>query len=406
MNAALTASDADRVDAWVEARAAGRPQPNPPLLLRLLSGLDPLEAEALELPSDATLAGWVEALPPLVPVDVTLTPGEAAEVDRWVDHRDAGQPPERWLAPLGLLDQDRVDEPADDMVQRTAAAVEAAVQRDRFSQQVEALDRPSRGRWGFSMRQAFGAAAVCVLGTSLYLPMAEQNAQMADRLTCLDQLRNVNAGLGSYAADHDGLLPRRPASAGLTSGLEGLVGMTDIAWPPRPRSAGFMANSSHLFELDREGRVPASSLACRAQKRRGVVEHPAGAAGSFPDVAEVAGLLKRGQVPYSYQNQFTADRLRVDQARPDLAVVADKNPMFSWTAVGVRYHADVAPGTPSPVHGLSGQNVAHLDGSAGWRYRPISGGDHIWKIDNAMSSGRGVVVPAAMDPHREAFLMP
>ena len=89
------------------------------------------------------------------------------------------------------------------------------------------------------------------------------------------------------------------------------------------------------------------------------------------------GLPERGG--YSYQNQITLRPIRLNE-QPDLAVLADKNPLWVVTGNTARMQPALPDDTPSQAHGRPGQNVLLADGSVSWTLQPMIGTDNIWLL--------------------------
>lgn len=304
------------------------------------------------------------------PVVRSLCPADAEALDALIAARALGRelgpmPPgsaertERLAALLRLLEPEAAADAPDDhraCAEQAVAAITAARQRERFAQQVQMLASPRRGL-GVSFGQIAATAAVFLVGISLLIPTLERNRAESRRIACQGNLAQAGMALGSYAADHGGVLPRGPVQPG------------EVWWNVgqnagnRNTAAGhaWHSNSAHLYILVRQGYISADRLACP--------ENPA---------APAPGRLTAQQrdwpspqaVSYSYQNQYTAKPIHLDQD-PSLAVLADKNPLFVARDGRLSFDAAASPITPSRMHGNRGQNVLTAQGSVAWTIRPL-----------------------------------
>ncbi len=258
---------------------------------------------------------------------------------------------------LALLDRDTasdVDVP-EDLAARTLHAVQQARQRERFAQQIDMLRHGPRTT-GVSWKQVFSAAAVLLIGVSLLLPMMSKASHTGQQMACMSNMGLIGSAFNSYAADHAGVLPRgrsMPGSPWWNVGLPNAV--TD--------DGTVFSNSAHLYTLVRAGYLEPGTLACKTNEF------------APPDGQMTVSHLDFKTplaVSYSYQNQFTLEPLRVDDAKPAFVVLADKNPLFIAKAGRIVFDDDTAPTTPSRLHGGRGQNALSIDGHAQWTITPAT----------------------------------
>ncbi|MEM8782192.1 MAG: hypothetical protein AAGE65_04975 [Planctomycetota bacterium] len=312
---------ADRTDQHITAyRSAARP-----------AQLHPADAAAV----DALLAGQTGG--------AALLPADLAERRGGVE------------AVLGLLDRDGAgrDESAADLTARTMDAVRAARQRERVAQQIDML-REGPPSAGVSLRQVFSAAAILLLGVTLLLPVMQQSRNNAMQAACATNLGVVAQAFGTYASDHAGVFPRAASVAGSSWWN---VGQPDAVTP----NGEVRSNSAHLYLLVRGGYVSADRLACQGN---------ADAARGGQMTVRQWDWSSPLSVSYSYQNQFTPQVLRADDAMPNLAVLADKNPLFVPRAGRLVFDPRARITDASRQHGGAGQNVLRIDGSAAWTIMP------------------------------------
>ncbi|MFW6059923.1 MAG: hypothetical protein ACODAQ_07060 [Phycisphaeraceae bacterium] len=298
---------------------------------------------------------------------------------------------ERVRALLTLLEALPESEDDPQRVRRTLQAVRNAQQRERFLAQHEppAASLAPAVAW----RQIAAVGLVLVMGLSLLLPVLSRNRAEAQRIACAANLQTVGQAFGSYAADHDGVLPRGHVQPGSLWWLVGeAVSEATDSKPPLVRS-----NSAHLYLLVRGGPyLDPDTLACP----------------SNPD-APIGRMTRHDhdwhaprEVSYSYQNQYTAEPWRLDD-HPDLAVLADKNPLFVAREGRVLFDHEAPVDAPSRGHARRGQNVLTVDGTVSWTVRPFISrsatrrDDNIW-LANGIRQYSGNEQP---DGH-DAFLVP
>ena len=285
---------------------------------------------------------------------------------------------------LTLLDGYPMDATVeDDLVRRTIERATAARQQERFAEQVQMLSQPP-GASGFRWREVLTAAAIVLIGMSLLVPTLHRTRQDAIQQACLANLGEAGKGIAQYASDHNGMLPHHDTHPGTV--------WWNVGDPAH-------SNSAQLYLLVRDGYVKSPQvLAC-----------PGNAYAPQP------GDLTRNDldwpdaraVSYSYQDQFTATPIRIDQ-HPNLAVLADKNPLFVTRVGRMTFDSHLKQTMPSRTHGGLGQNVLRLNGSAVWMVRPLtpragSGGeDNIWLM-NGVKQYNGTEAPQDTD---DSFLVP
>ena len=287
------------------------------------------------------------------------------------DHENVNPPVDsarlkKVAALLGMLEQCPVSDPPSDLSKRTLARIAQMQGRDLMLQEMGLSQGGSGGR-SFGWGEMVAAAAVLIIGVSLALPMLEYHRQEARRMACLGNLGSVAEAMGAYAAGSNGQPPRLGA------------------WPGEPwyqvgkqREAASLAsnttdtkirsNSANLYMLARQGFVKPDDLACPENVN---APHNMNARDTdWPDMRSVS---------YSYQNQFAAQPLRLDN-KPGIALLADKNPLFGAAPTRDSLVMTGLPASsPSQVHQKRGQNIVLANGSVKWQAKPtLASGDNIW----------------------------
>ncbi len=408
----LRPADAEALDAEL---AGGTPGGAAARLAGVLRAADP--AAAAEVPARlaaraaAAVARSIEAGGPASSSAFELDPRDAEAVDAWLSGGGHGAAPASLAALAGLLDAGlgdaalaaEPDTPPAGLAARTLARLESERRAEALALHIDRFRGPAAGdaagtasgvagRIGFGgrfrggVRQALSAAAILFIGTALLLPALRQSATEAGRLACMGNLRAAGSAFAQYASDFGGVLPRAAGFGSiLPAGLLGGSGVADAASSVLPLPAESAAgNARHLSLLvTAGGYLPAEGLVCHGQPGERVGGQAARIAWRVP-----------GAAAYSYQSQDTPEPLRLDAARSDLGVLADRNPLFVVHDGRLRLRAGLPMMLPSRLHRGEGQNVLTAAGDARWTVRPrlgvtpLPGGaasaDHLW-----MSEGSG-----------------
>ena len=413
--ATLTAESAHAVDAFFDRRfgvgAASRSGDTPRMekmeaLGRLLEQDVSLPAAAADRAGHRVVARTGLGLGSSRPI-ATLGPDDAAALDALIEARASGR--DRGPRPAGagpatasldallnLLNHDAAALPDADperdqtLVAATLERCREARQRRRFHHQVASLAH-GRGPAGASSawRQVMAAAGVVLLALSLLLPALQHGGTFAERMVCQNNLGLAGRGLAAYAADFGGLMPRAPMrengkwwNVGQASDDEGKV----------------ESNSAHLYLLVRRGHLNPEDLACPSNAH----------ADDVPLTRGDHDWAKPEQVSFSFQN-VSGRSVRLVRT-PDLAVLADKNPLFVARAGQVTFDPEADVDSPSRQHGGSGQNVLRADGVVVWTIRPTlkkhdlfdDRADNIW-VASGVRDYDGDEHPAGED---DSFLVP
>ncbi|MCC6681616.1 MAG: hypothetical protein IT445_12005 [Phycisphaeraceae bacterium] len=277
---------------------------------------------------------------------------------------DSAQRAQRIESILSVLGQYPLQEPADDLAERTMARLRESRQRERFAEQVAMLRGP-RPSTGASWRQVVAAAAVFLLGFSLLLPTLERNRQESQRLVGASHLASAGMGFGQYAQDNGDALPRRYLTLGSPWWNVGQA----ITHENQPVES----NSAHLYLLVRRGYVSPETLS-----------HPANASAPLPGqmTRQHQDWLSPEQVSYSYQSQYRRDPFSLT-GNGSLVLLADRNPIFVVRIGRVVQDTNTPLDAPSRVYGDRGQNILTADGAVTFTRRPVAprgsaAGDLIW----------------------------
>ncbi len=284
---------------------------------------------------------------------------DAASIDRLVEcgfdeSRVTDERDRRVLAVLRVLDSYPTESSDPSLIDATLARIDAA---EREQAERMRLDRAPRRRVRWA--DFGGVAAVALLAIGVAWPALAHMRQTAMRTRCASNLRELSAGLVSYAADHRDALPMSPSMLARQA--------------PRPTMLdwGTYDHGANLQTLSVHGYCGHNHVHC-------------------PGCAERAGMRAFAmQVPWA-DRPFT---MRVVGARP---LVADANPVLELRRAGRPVGASLS----SWNHGKRGQNVLFGDGAVGWLAMPVVNGDNIFLprgVDRADRMPNMIELPLAGD---------
>jgi hypothetical protein len=292
---------------------------------------------------------------------------------------------DRILGLLSLLDQLPHERTGDLLPRRTLLAVEAVRRRDQRAETRRAASGLGLGL-GLSLGELVAVAAMLLLGISMLWPMLASARGAARQIACQQNLAGAGVGLGAYAAAHQGQMPAMRMRLGDPWWLTGQF----------DEQGNAQSNSAHLFQLARLGYAPLEKLTCSGNR-----DALQGLPGSH--LSEMFDWPSGQAISFSYQNQYSQDRPRLDRRRP-MAVLADKNPFFApgryLFPLGLEHRRDAM----SENHAArGGQNVLMSDGSVRWLVSPRIGADNIFHVgDEGLDNYTGLEGPRDGD---DAFLV-
>jgi hypothetical protein len=327
---------------------------------------------------------------------VELAPQDARALDAFIESRSLGprltstgplpeiepERAERIDALMELIGQCPVADAPDDLVRGTLQRI-----KRRRSMDMDATRLRGHGR-GVGMpvrlREIMAVAAMLIVGVSLVLPVLARTRHEALRIACQARLGIVGKAFTQYAANNNGHLPRRYAAPNSR--------WFNVGWT-LSEDGPAKANSANLYLLARGRYVDPATLACPA--RQGPQQHMTAEMHDWPTLEAV---------PYSYQNQYAAQASRLENLRPHMAVLADKNPRFVVrNGVNLQHVERMPMHASSRSHRRQGQNVLFVDGAVKWCSSPIMpDGDNIW-LARGIDRYDGTEVPTGPN---DAFLVP
>jgi hypothetical protein len=284
---------------------------------------------------------------------------DAAAIDRLVEcgfdeARVDNARDRRVLAALRVLDSYPTESSDPSLIDATLARIDAAEREQAERMRLDRAPR-RRARWA----DMGGLAAVALLAVGVAWPALGHMRQTAMRTRCASNLRELSAGLVTYAADHRDALPMSASMIARSA--------------PRPAMLEWTTydHGANLQSLSMQGYCGHDHVHC-------------------PGCAAKSGARAFAmQVPWG-DRPFV---LRVVGARP---LVADANPVLELRRAG----RPVGPRLASWNHGQSGQNVLFGDGAVVWMVTPVVNGDNIFLprgVDRADHMPNMVELPLAGD---------
>lgn len=322
------------------------------------------------------------------PSGLALAPADAAAVDGLLGYeegaaRDAPreQRVREWLKVLAAAP---VPEPADDLLERTLAAV----QRDRM--RLPAEQEPAdvdvmphvRRRWSRRIAEfAAMAVAASILGAVVFIGLQQSHHAQA-RVACAQNLGLLAKGLGAYAADNGGQLPALATPA-------------THNWMQSNEAGTAHTNAANLLPAINGKYLSLANLQCAGVTSRREPAHP-------DDVVS----------DYSYAHVYNTGAARPRWNRsPATIVLADRNPLFTAEMAPVTVTLDQT-NRNSPNHGGKGNYLVRADGTVTWETSPNvrgtggAGGDNLWTVNHASQrvlAYTGTEMPASAT---DVFLVP
>lgn len=391
----LSPQDRDALDALIEAGMdlASVPSELRERAQRVAQVMGLLDALPTEDAGDdliaRTLAAVNDASAPAAVEPVTLHEADAAAVDAWVDagydadavaaeHQTSAAKVASLLGTLDALPEERT---GDLLAARTLEAVAQSRRAAILDQHINALASGQAPRGGLRLSELGAVAAVFLIGLSVLWPVLTNYRSSARQIACQTNLQTTGVALGSYAADHNGAMPSVAAHLG------------DTWWETNKFNADGTArsNSAHLYALVKGKYVKVADFAC-----------PTNVQALVKADADARDWPTTESISYSYQNQYTTERHKMG-ADPKIAVLADKNPMF--TAGHYRFGLDSRDAN-SANHGAgAGQNVLMTDGTVKWMKTPrLANDDNIYHAGlDGFDNYTGLEGPA---DESDSFLVP
>lgn len=282
-----------------------------------------------------------------------------------------------------LIGRCPAEDPPADLTRRTLDRIADDRRQRWFAEQAQALAGP---RVGMTWREVAAVAAILVVGFSLLFPMVGRMREDARRVACVGNLQTAGMAIGRYAADNQDSMPRLPNTAGQP-------------WWNVGRQIGkgqpVQSNSANTYLLVRQGYANPDALNCP--------DNPNAAPGLTRDMHDWRSAKEVG---FSTQNQYGTPIKLSKVPGNNLALMADKNPLFGGQVrpgTPMHFKRDLSKDTPSVFHGGKGQNILMLQGGVLWSARPIlPTGDNIW-LANGIDRYTGTETPASPT---DTFLVP
>lgn len=238
----------------------------------------------------------------------------------------------------------------EDLIARTLAGVERAIDAERDSYRLSTYRESRAGRVAsMSIRDIVSVAAVLLIAASVVWPVLSYVRDEGRRTACNSNLGIASTALATYAQDYQYSPP-------MVAGFSGGTPWWNVGQTPG------QSNSANLYTLSREGYVPLAALACPGNSHAQTVGTP-----------EQRDWRSLEEISYSYQ--IMPATMRVTWGSQDTVVMTDRSPVILRAIRG----EPIDPWANSPNHGGRGQHVVMADGSVGWLTQPEIGlGDKRW----------------------------
>ncbi|MHC4996434.1 MAG: hypothetical protein ACYTGQ_15415 [Planctomycetota bacterium] len=278
---------------------------------------------------------------------------------------------------LSTLDHLPDENPGDLLAARTLQRIDEHRQHSHFAQQVDAL-ASGAARPAFRLRDIGAIAAMMILSVSVIMPLLSGSQQTAQQVACQANLGLAARAFSLYANDNNNAMPATKANLG------------DPWWLTNQfnKDGSTRSNSAHLFVLVSNDYLDLKKLACSNNENAQTESHE-----------NQRDWNNHGAVSYSYQNQFTSLKPKLDGSTL-VALLADKNPFFEPG----KYNLEMTPLTNSANHERQGQNVLLTNGSVIWLTTPLYESDNIFHAgDDGLDYYTGLEAPATPE---DAFLVP
>ena len=274
---------------------------------------------------------------------------------------------------LGALDRFEAPQPKFDLADRVLARIDQQTAVLPFRQPASAVPAGTAHDLSaspvLSLRELIAIAACIALFVGIFVPGYFKVQSMVMRNRCQENLRQVWAGMTSYANANDGQI----ASAGFIAGASWLPTRT----PNVPRAS----NTAYVYKLVSGGYVRDTLVfICPAAKtgRPMMAENYR----DFDDFAEPAN----NSYSYQYMNRPRPMRLSDLQEghNRQMVLAADRNPLFDSNLPSQASPFD-DESTNSMVHDNgAGQNAIYACGQGTWASSPTIGVER----DNIYRAGR------------------
>ena len=285
---------------------------------------------------------------------------------------------------MQVLDQYPADAADDSLVDATLARI------DRWEAANEASRRLDRhGIASFRLSDFVSIAALILVGVGVMLPIAARVREQSLTTVCGNNMRALQAGLGAYARNNDGLLPAVASIASFGSLFDrSPAAPPSIAAPDERMRGPALPTADGRIRIQTQVFNPRPGIVIRLHR-------PVGDWSGANHSAHLALLVAQdycnvhalrcpacavGAPCFAYRVPSRGERFVLETPSRSV-VVADANPMIDMLRSG---RVPDSRAMSSRNHGGSGQNMLFSDGSIDWRTSPIltnspaSFMDNIW----------------------------
>jgi hypothetical protein len=270
---------------------------------------------------------------------------------------------------LSVLDVPIATADREVLIGRTLSSVQSAIEGRESRFRMEPAQ--ARARLSFRWSDLISVAALLLIASAVIVPMVGTVRNYSRTQGCEAGLAGAFHGFSGYANDFRESLP-------LASSSQAGQPWWEIGKPER-------SNSANLFTLLREKYAASRDLACPGN---------AGACREAPAPGAMDWSCSDA-ISYSYQNQFTPDRLKWTQPAV-FVILADRSPVI----VRAMRNEWINPLANSDNHEGRGQKVLFSDGTVHWMKTPVlASGDNIW-----LPRGLEEIIAHLQNPTRAAPL--